>query len=145
LGRKAESRYGSFSVQEPFLFCSSPFFLFSGAGLPFPIPVSIQFRYLYCDRGFRPRNLVANLMKYYTILQCPKFNSVSITYMAYFVRSLSLLWFEAAPSSGEFQEVEGESEERRWNATRGIRSVWYVLLHHCICLLNLFSLLFLDG
>ncbi|PNY07011.1 auxilin-related protein 2-like [Trifolium pratense] len=26
---------------------------------------------------------------------------------------LSLLWFEAAPSSGEFQEVEGESEERR--------------------------------
>ena len=26
---------------------------------------------------------------------------------------LSLLWFEAAPTSGEFQEVEGETEERR--------------------------------
>lgn len=25
----------------------------------------------------------------------------------------SLLWNEAAPSSGEFQEVEGETEERR--------------------------------
>lgn len=25
----------------------------------------------------------------------------------------SLLWFEAAPSSGEFREVEGENEERR--------------------------------
>jgi len=25
----------------------------------------------------------------------------------------SLLWFEAPPSSGEFQEVDGESEERR--------------------------------
>lgn len=54
---------------------------------------------------------MANLIKYYTILQFPNFNSVSVTYMAYFV--LSLLWFEAAPSSGEFQEVEGESEERR--------------------------------
>jgi len=24
-----------------------------------------------------------------------------------------ILWFEASPSAGEFQEVEGESEERR--------------------------------
>ncbi|MCI12656.1 auxilin-like protein, partial [Trifolium medium] len=36
---------------------------------------------------------------------------LSFTYPARLV--LSLLWFEAAPSSGEFQEVEGESEERR--------------------------------
>ncbi|GAU25393.1 hypothetical protein TSUD_70460 [Trifolium subterraneum] len=36
---------------------------------------------------------------------------LSLTYPARLV--LSLLWFEAAPSSGEFQEVEGESEERR--------------------------------
>lgn len=35
-----------------------------------------------------------------------------VSYLALFAPSL--LWFEAAPpSSGEFQDVEGESEERR--------------------------------
>jgi len=34
--------------------------------------------------------------------------------IAYLALSIPfILWFEASPSAGEFQEVEGESEERR--------------------------------
>ena len=42
---------------------------------------------------------------------CSDLRVFFIAYLDLFL--LSLLWFEAAPTSGEFQEVEGETEERR--------------------------------
>jgi hypothetical protein len=38
-----------------------------------------------------------------------------------------------------FKKLKGKvkkDEKLDWNATRGLRSVWYVLLYHCIYLLN---------
>lgn len=80
---------------------------------------------------------------FFTVVVCVFVSLLTWIFFSFLFYGLKLLQHLES-----FRKLKGKlkkGDEPGWSATRGLRSVLYVLLHYCICLLNLISSLFIDS